>query len=137
MKTVKFRGEIYLFGGESLDEGGFIATREAYENGLASYAHYLPDIGIFRYGEKIGERSDLEIVGETNTEVDFKTALVNILTHPSWHGGIRTGIERLTEKLDSFPPLQFTEQTPTLAETAAMNRAGKEVSQILKERNEK
>lgn len=64
LKQVKFHGNIYLFGGNSLKESGFIATKEQYENFEASYAHYFPGVGILRYGEKIGECSELSLVND-------------------------------------------------------------------------
>ena len=81
MKNIKFQDEEYLFGGDSLDESGFIAKREVFENGECSYAHYYPDQGVMRFQERIGGREDIEILGNATVgEPD----LLNMLTHPSW-----------------------------------------------------
>jgi hypothetical protein len=79
VKTIRFKGEEYLFGGDSLDEDGFIAKREDYENGVCSYAHYFPDRGVLRFREKIGERADIEIIGDgDDAEMNVGTALENM-----------------------------------------------------------
>jgi hypothetical protein len=80
MKTIKFKGEEYLFGGDSLDEDGFIAKREDYENGVCSYAHYFPDRGVLRFMQKIGERDDIEVIGDGEADVNFGEAITNMLT---------------------------------------------------------
>lgn len=89
MKIVSFKGQEYLFGGDSLDEGGFVATREQYETGECSFAHWFPDRGLLRYCEKIGSREDLAIIGDTDAVCggdNFLGALKNIVSHPSWDG---------------------------------------------------
>lgn len=65
IRRVRFQGKDYLFGGSSLDESGFIATEEQFENFYASFAHYYPDKGILRYHMKIGTRKDLELLPES------------------------------------------------------------------------
>lgn len=64
IKRVKFNGHIYLFGGQSLDESGFIATEEQFANFRESFAHYWPDQGVLRFRRKIGTREDLELMPE-------------------------------------------------------------------------
>src|SRR5437879_4186436 len=83
VKMIRFKGEEYLFGGESLDEDGFIGTKEAFESGIASYAYYFPSRGVLRHGTAIGTREDIEILGEANVTPNDE-ALMNVLTHPSW-----------------------------------------------------
>jgi hypothetical protein len=88
MKLVRFKGVEYLFGGESLDQDGFVATREQYESGEASFAHWFLDRGLMQHGKKIGSREDLELIGEAEAQCGGNYplgAIVNILTHPSWN----------------------------------------------------
>jgi hypothetical protein len=81
MKSIRFKGREYLFSGNALDEKGFIATRTQFENGHPSYAHYYPDNGVLRFGEKIGDREDIEILGDA--EAGMKPgALLNMLNWP-------------------------------------------------------
>jgi hypothetical protein len=85
MKTIRFKGTEYLFGGESLEESGFIAKQEDYENGICSYAHYFPEQGVMRFQEQIGTREDIEIVSDAMVDVkDPLDSILNVLTHPSW-----------------------------------------------------
>jgi len=83
MKNIRFKGEEYLFDGDSLDEEGFIAKREDFENGICSFAHYFPDQGVMRFGDQIGTRADIEILGDAHAEIDGD-AIANVLFHPSW-----------------------------------------------------
>ena len=81
MKGIRFKGREYLFSGNSLDEKGFIATRTQFENGHCSYAHFYPGEGVLRFGEKIGDREDIEILGDA--EAGMKPgALLNMLNWP-------------------------------------------------------
>ena len=59
MKTILFKSQEYLFGGDSLNESGFIATKEQFDNFQESFAHYFPEVGVLRYGQKIGEAKDI------------------------------------------------------------------------------
>ena len=68
MKNIRFKGQPYLFGGNSLDEDGFIATPEQYKNFEVSYAHYFPSSGVLRFQEKIGDREDIEILDNAHDE---------------------------------------------------------------------
>lgn len=70
MKRIRFKGTEYLFKGDSLDESGFIATRNQYENAQTSFAHYYPGLGIMRFNEKIGSAEDIEIIGDANISMD-------------------------------------------------------------------
>jgi len=72
MKEILFKGKKYLFGGESLDENGFIATKYQYENFLCSFAHYYSDKGVNRFGEFIGTRKDIKILGEKDIKPNPK-----------------------------------------------------------------
>ena len=51
-----------------LDSGGAIATREDYENFRPSYAHLYPGGNIQRHEETIGQRADIEVLGESDAE---------------------------------------------------------------------
>ena len=85
MKNIKFKGEEYLFGGNSLDEDGFIAKREAFEAGVVSFAHYSVEQGVMRYKQRIGSRNDIEIISDADDNAPVSVErLINILTHPSW-----------------------------------------------------
>jgi hypothetical protein len=79
MKTIKFNGEEYLFGGDSLDESDFIAKVEDYENGACSYAHYFPERGVLRFGQQIGTRDDIEIISDCDVEPNLDVALLNMV----------------------------------------------------------
>ncbi len=83
MKIINFKGKKYFFGGEHLDEDGFIATKHQYENGLCSFAHYFPSQGVMRFCEKIGERKDLKIIDDKECNVK-DMAFHNLLTSKTW-----------------------------------------------------
>ena len=78
-KIIKFQGEIYLL----IDEGkghGAIAKEEDFIHGRCSYAHLFEDGTIMRFGEQIGTKDDIEIIGEKEVEVpDVGEALYNTL----------------------------------------------------------
>jgi hypothetical protein len=68
---IKFQGIEYWFLGDSLEEDGAIAPlHHADEKGNIllkavlehSYAHWFPEAGILRYQQKIGDKSDIEII---------------------------------------------------------------------------
>jgi len=63
-QKIKFKGRIYFIPGGSIDEGGPIATKKQYENGLMSYAHLYPNGEIKRVGAIIGKREDIKLIGE-------------------------------------------------------------------------
>lgn len=84
MIKVKFQSnEYYLITG-LVDSP--IATKEAYENGTASYAHLFPNGQIKRFGEVIGNKKDLEILEEVEDLQPKSFAMANIFTDPSWEG---------------------------------------------------
>ncbi len=69
LRRCTFKGQPFLFTGKSLEDSGAVCTKEQYENFEESYAHYYPDFGVSRYGEKIGEPSDLVLLdGEDAVE---------------------------------------------------------------------
>ena len=84
MKLIKFKGKQYLFVGESLDESAPIATKKQYQNGLCSYAHYYPNEGISRFGIKIGECSDIQVLKDVEVKPNLPKAFFNILESPTW-----------------------------------------------------
>ena len=62
-----FERQIRLFGQEfiligDLDNGGPIATVDAYRNFDCSYAHLFSDGRIMRFGKQIGNRNDIELL---------------------------------------------------------------------------
>lgn len=83
MKEILFKGKKYLSDIESLDEKGFIATKYQYQNGLCSYAHYYPDLGVLRFRDKIGRREDIKILKDVNVEPESH-AFDTLLTSKSW-----------------------------------------------------
>lgn len=85
---IRFQGNEYLFIGDyDPEEGlgdGAIATKEAYENGKASYAHLFINGEVKRFQQVIGHVEDVEVLGPTSAEI--KDCFVdNMLTHPSWN----------------------------------------------------
>lgn len=64
MKRILFKGKEFLFGGDSLEESGVIASREEFENFTISYAYYLRGCGVMRFNRKIGEKEDIQIIGD-------------------------------------------------------------------------
>ena len=63
MLSIEFQGRPYLLIGETLDEGGAIATPEDFVNGRASYAHLFPAGKVMRFGTNIGTAEDITILG--------------------------------------------------------------------------
>lgn len=68
---IKFEGKEYWFLGDSFNESSAIAPLEHCDKKgeilpecvfEESFAHYFPDRGILRFGEKIGDEKDLEVV---------------------------------------------------------------------------
>lgn len=86
MKRIKFRGEEYLFGGDSLDESGFISKQEDFQNGRVSFAHYFPGQGVMRFREQIGRREDIQILGDGEAEIDFSEVVNNMVLDPKAGG---------------------------------------------------
>ncbi len=84
MLKIKFQGSEYVFTGESLDEDGAIAKQDDYENGRLGFAHLMTDGNVFRHGEVVGHRDDIEIIGSCDPKVDINS-LRGILFDPSWN----------------------------------------------------
>lgn len=62
MLWIEFQGQKYLFGGDSLDEDGFIATEDQYLHFKESFAHYFPGFGVAQHNTYIGGREDITIL---------------------------------------------------------------------------
>lgn len=63
--------------------GGAITTPEAYRTGEVSFAHLMKDGSVRRFGTVIGQREDIEFLGEeTIAEPDSMLALWNMLNWP-------------------------------------------------------
>ena len=75
-KIIKLNGKEYLLVGGDLERGGAIATREQFENFECSYAHLMESGEIKRFGEVIGHRSDIEVVGDCD---DAEPGLVGVI----------------------------------------------------------
>ena len=67
MRRVRFHGTEYILVGD-LASGGAIATADAYRHLERSYAHLYPDGCILQDARQIGQRDDLEDLGETDIE---------------------------------------------------------------------
>ncbi len=83
MLEIRFQGKKYVFTGKTLKRGGAIAKLEDYENGHCSFAHLFPNGDIQRFGNIIGKRKDIKIIGECRPNVGQNT-LEGMLTDPSW-----------------------------------------------------
>ena len=79
MKKIKFKGEEYIFGGDDLDEGHFIATEDQYMSGKISFAHLCLDGRIIRFKKVIGDRSDIEVLEEGIEIIPSEGAFSNLL----------------------------------------------------------
>lgn len=79
-KIIRFQDEIYLL----IDEGEFcgpITKEKDFISGKPSYAHLYKNGNILRFGEKIGTREDIEIIGEKQIRIpDIFATLSTILT---------------------------------------------------------
>ena len=85
-KIIRFQGNEYLLIGGDLERGGAIATQQAFRNFEPSYAHLKRDGTIWRYGDTIGHRDEIEVIGETKAEeADIFTAL-DVMTSPNMGG---------------------------------------------------
>lgn len=82
---IRFQDKEWLLIGD-LEQGGAIATKEAYENGEVSYAHLVPDGRIFRYNKEIGDVGEIEVLGlVTDDEVNLtEDAWDNLLFGDTW-----------------------------------------------------
>lgn len=81
MRKVWFKGEEYFLIGKG--DNVAIATKEQYENGLCSFAHLKPNGNIYRFGEIIGTKKDLDFKSDEDLKVN-DDAFMNIGLHPSW-----------------------------------------------------
>lgn len=81
-KLIRFQGKEYLLIG-SMEDGGPIATKEQYENGQLSYAQLSADGAVMRFGDSIGHRDEIEVLGECEVELTGKH-LLGLLTDESW-----------------------------------------------------
>lgn len=84
MKKILFKGQEFYLVGES---DGPIATKEQYEKGLCSYAHLMPGGQVMRFRAQIGDRTDIEIVGEEELEQSptaMDTLLGGVADPESW-----------------------------------------------------
>lgn len=66
---IKFLGEEYLLITNDGNESGAITKREAFENGDISYAHLCNDGIVRRLGLEIGDRRQIEFIGECEPQV--------------------------------------------------------------------
>lgn len=81
---IRFRQQDFMLIG-TLEDGGAIATEESYSTFDASYAHLMSDGRVMRYGEVIGRRSDIEVIGERQAEIKSLSGLLS----SAWNGPIR------------------------------------------------
>ena len=93
MMKIEFQGEEYLFGGDTLEEGGFIAKPEAYIQGKCSYAHLLTGGEVRRFGDTIGHRTEIKVLdyncpdpSDSLSDNERIDSMLNMITHPSWLG---------------------------------------------------
>lgn len=63
MKWIKWKGKRFLFVGHSLKNGGAIATARQYKNGEPSTAHLFEDGVIRQWGNDVGTRKDIRVIG--------------------------------------------------------------------------
>lgn len=82
--VVEFKGRRWLRVGNAL------TTAEDFKLGICSYAHIYPDC-ILRYGVKVGEPSELKVVGEEELPEPEPQAFDRILSD----GGGWTPLSRL------------------------------------------
>jgi len=83
MYKIRFKSRIYYLIGD-MQEGGAIATKRQYENGLMSYVHLFSDGRIMRFGEAIGRKEDITILGtaELKPKVSVLDLWDNFLNDP-------------------------------------------------------
>mgnify|MGYP001617289509 CR=1 FL=1 len=77
MLKVRFKGNEYLLVGTP--EEGALATEDQYTHGKCSYAHLFEDGRILRFREHIGDRADLEVIGEVGSPGMTDEAFVSVL----------------------------------------------------------
>ena len=84
MKRIRFQGREFVFVGDELAESGAIATQEAFEAGEVSYAHLAADGTVMRFGDSIGHRDEIEVLGQYDERPSKLRQFINCLSHPSW-----------------------------------------------------
>jgi len=62
LREITFKGRKYLLVG-TVKDGGAIATKRQYENGILGYAHLNSDGSVYRLGKQIGNRKDVKCFG--------------------------------------------------------------------------
>jgi hypothetical protein len=79
--SIKFQGNDYLLIGGTMETGGAIATREQFAAFTPSYAVLTRNGEVKRYGETIGKRADIEVVGpaEDVATPSFDTVVETLL----------------------------------------------------------
>jgi len=77
MKSCTFKGKkYYLITWQENDSP--LATKEQFENGWCPFAHVYKNRGVLRYGEKIGEVSDLKNIKDCK-ELEPKVDVLNLM----------------------------------------------------------
>ncbi len=87
MLNIRFHGTDYVLVGDSLEEGGAIATVETYVHGHVSYAHLFPDGQILRFQQPIGTKADIDVLGpaeEPEVADDFGVNMWTALLKWKW-----------------------------------------------------
>ncbi len=86
MKRIRFQDTAYLFVGDNLADGGAIALEDDFKAGRCSYAHLYPDGCISRFGEHIGNVSDITVEADAVTVKpdDPVEAIVNCFVDETW-----------------------------------------------------
>jgi hypothetical protein len=80
---IRFQGREFVLTSNMMS--GPIATPEAYADGEASYAHLFKNGEIKRFGELIGTKDDIEVLGPSTVDINNAAeGIVNMFTHPSW-----------------------------------------------------
>jgi len=83
MIKVRFQEQEYFLTDGSL-KASAIATAEAYEHGLCSYAYLCADGRILRFNKEIGVREDLEVLEEVPDLEPADDFLGNLFGDSSW-----------------------------------------------------
>lgn len=82
---IRFQEIEYILVGDSLSDGGAIATQEQFENGKCSFAHLWADGNIVRYGQLIGNVGEIEITGNYEPNDEIAThVLTGLFNDKSW-----------------------------------------------------
>ena len=87
MLKISWRGREYVLvnpEGETLADGGAIATVKQWQSGQCSTAHLWPDGTISRFGTYVGTIADIEVLGEIETPAVLETAVEELLSGRTW-----------------------------------------------------